>query len=340
MDQVVCGPSFIERLLQSIQDKLRLLRSGCLPADDLVGEGTERYFVSESSVYRILKEHDLITSPAYIVLKAANEFKDKTTRPNQLWQTDFTYLKVIGWGWFYLSTILDGYSRYIIAWKLCTTMKTTDVIDTLNLALQASGCDQAAVLHKPRLLSDNGSSYISGELADWLEDQQMDHVRGAPYQPQTQGKIERWHQTLKNRILLENYYLPGDLRHQIDAFVEHYNHHRYHESLQNLTPADVYFCRGQAILKQRERTKRKTIETRRLLHRKSAALSNQPDGQDTLPAQPALKPKTSGDGLAFYHKLSCARPNTKKDMKQTSKRVPRRRLYKVGLVATRHTSAR
>jgi len=232
---------------------------------------TEKYFVSEASVYRILKSYDLITSPAYVVLSAADEFRDKTTRPNQLWQTDFTYLKVIGWGWFYLSTILDDYSRYIIAWKLCTTMKSGDVTDTLNLALQASGCDQATVLHKPRLLSDNGASYISGELADWLEDRQMDHVRGAPYHPQTQGKIERWHQTLKNRILLENYYLPGDLRQKIDAFVEHYNHRRYHESLQDLTPADVYFGRGQAILKQRERIKRQTIETRRLLHRKSAA---------------------------------------------------------------------
>ena len=232
---------------------------------------TEKYFVSEASVYRILKSYDLITSPAYVVLSAADEFKDKTKRPNELWQTDFTYLKVIGWGWFYLSTILDDYSRYIIAWKLCTTMKTEDVTDTLDLALQASGCNQATVLHKPRLLSDNGSSYISGDLADWLEDQQMDHVRGAPYHPQTQGKIERWHQTLKNRILLENYYLPGDLRQQIDAFVDHYNHNRYHESLQNLTPADVYFGRGQSILQQRERIKRKTIETRRLLHRKSAA---------------------------------------------------------------------
>ena len=231
---------------------------------------TERYFVSEASVYRILKSYDLITSPTYVVLSTADKLKDKTSRPNQLWQTDFTYLKVISWGWFYLSTILDDYSRYIIAWKLCTTMKAEDVTDTLDLALQASGCDQATVLHKPRLLLDNGANYISGELADWLEDQQMDHVRGAPYHPQTQGKIERWHQTLKNRILLENHYLPDDLRQKIDAFVEHYNHRRYHESLQNLTPADVYFGRGQASLKQGESIKRKTIETQRLLHRKSA----------------------------------------------------------------------
>ena len=232
---------------------------------------TESYFVSEASVYRVLKAHDLITSPAFIVIKAASEFKDKTTAINQLWQTDFTYLKVLGWGWFYLSTILDDYSRYIIAWKLCTNMRTEDVTDTLDLALQASGCDQVHVLHKPRLLSDNGSSYVSGELAEWLQDKGMKHSRGAPYHPQTQGKIERWHQTLKNRILLENYFLPGDLEAQIEAFVDHYNHQRYHESLKNVTPSDVYFGRAQAILNKRERIKRKTLEHRRLQHRKLAA---------------------------------------------------------------------
>ena len=232
---------------------------------------SKAYFVSEATVYRLLKAHDLITSPAFIVMKAANEFKDKTTAPNQMWQTDFTYFKITGWGWYYLSTILDDFSRYVIAWKLCTTMKAEDVTDTLELALTASGCDQVHIRHKPRLLSDNGSSYISEELAEWLDEQRMSHVRGAPYHPQTQGKIERWHQTLKNRILLENYYLPGDLETQIAAFIEHYNHQRYHESLENLTPADVYFGRGQAILLERARIKRKTIAQRRLLHQKMAA---------------------------------------------------------------------
>ncbi|NIZ63252.1 IS3 family transposase, partial [Sedimentitalea sp. CY04] len=231
----------------------------------------ESYFVSEASTYRILKAHDLITSPAFIVIKAAVEFKDKTTAINQLWQTDFTYLKIIGWGWFYLSTILDDYSRYIISWKLCTNMRAEDVTDTLDLALQVSGCDQVHVVHKPRLLSDNGSSYVSGDLAEWLQDKGMKHSRGAPYHPQTQGKIERWHQTLKNRILLENYFLPGDLEGQIEAFVDHYNHQRYHESLNNVTPADVYFGRDKAILEQRERIKQKTLEARRLHHRKHAA---------------------------------------------------------------------
>ena len=232
---------------------------------------TKNYFVSEASVYRLLKAQDLITSPAFIVIKAADEFKDKTTAPNQLWQTDFTYFKIIGWGWFYLSTILDDYSRYIIAWKLCTTMKAGDVTETLKLALEASGCNSIEVAHKPRLLSDNGSSYISGDLADWLEDQGMDHVRGAPYHPQTQGKIERWHQTLKNRILLENYYLPGDLEGQIGAFVEHYNNSRYHESIGNVTPADVYFGRDTAIIQRREKIKNLTIQKRRLNHQQQAA---------------------------------------------------------------------
>jgi putative transposase len=231
----------------------------------------QRYFVSEASVYRLLKAHDLITSPAFIVVKAADEFHTKTTAPNQLGQTDFTYLKVIGWGWFYLSTVLDDFSRYVIAWKLCTGMAASDVTDTLELALAASGCDQARVRHRPRLLSDNGPSYIAGELAEWLTERAIDHVRGAPCHPQTQGKIERWHQTLKNRILLENYYLPGELEAQVEAFVAHYNHQRYHESLRNLTPADVYFGRGQTILLDRERIKRNTIQQRRLIHQQHAA---------------------------------------------------------------------
>jgi len=229
------------------------------------------YFVSEASVYRLLKAHDLITSPAYVVIKAADAFHTRTTRPNQMWQTDSTYFKIIGWGWVYLSTVLDDFSRYIIAFKLCSTMRAEDVTDTLDMALAASGCDQAHVHHKPRLLSDNGPSYIAGELADYIEAQAMSHVRGAPLHPQTQGKIDRWHQTLKNRTLLENYFLPRDLERQIGTFVEHYNHRRYHDSLNNVTPADAYFGRAAAIIRPCVRTKRRTIEHRRLQHRKLAA---------------------------------------------------------------------
>ena len=232
---------------------------------------TKGSFVSEATVYRLLKDHGLITSPAFILMKAADRFANPTTAPNQLWQTDFTYLKVIGWGWFYLSTVLDDFSRYILAWKLCTTMSATDVSDTLQVALQGSGLNQVKVLHRPRLLSDNGPSYVSSELGEWLEDNGIRHIRGRPYHPMTQGKIERYHRSMKNRILLENYYLPGQLEHSIEEFVEYYNNCRYHESLDNLTPADVYFGRGQAILDRREKIKRKTIEQRRRLHQQAIA---------------------------------------------------------------------
>jgi transposase InsO family protein len=204
-------------------------------------------------------------------MKAADRFANPTTAPNQLWQTDFTYLKVIGWGWFYLSTVLDDFSRYILAWKLCTTMAATDVSDTLQAALQASGLDQVKVPHRPRLLSDNGPSYLSSELGQWLENKGIKHIRGRAYHPMTQGKIERYHRSMKNRILLENYYLPGQLEQSIGEFVEHYNNRRYHESLDNLTPADVYFGRAPAILKRRETIKRKTIEQRRRLHQQAIA---------------------------------------------------------------------
>ena len=134
-----------------------------------------------------------------------------------------------------------------------------------------AGLDQADVKQRPRLLSDNGPSYVSSSFADWLEDHGIEHTRGKPYHPQTQGKIERWHQTLKNRILLENYFLPGDLKGQIGRFVTHYNHRRYHESLQNLTPADVYYGRAQSILNRRERIKQKTLNLRRLKYHNKAA---------------------------------------------------------------------
>ncbi len=174
-------------------------------------------------------------------------------------------------GWYYLSTVLDDFSRYVVASKLCTTMAASDVTETLEVALEASGLDQVKVRHRPRLLSDNGPSYIAKDLADWLDGQGMRHSHGKPYHPQTQGKIERWHLSLKSRILLENYYLPGELEQALANFVDHYNHRRYHENMDNLTPADVYFGRGQNILDMRKEIKHKTIEQRRRNHFKRAA---------------------------------------------------------------------
>ena len=130
---------------------------------------TEKYFVSETSVYHLLKSLDLITSPAFIAIKAADEFRDKTTESSQLCQTDFTYLKVMGWDWMCPSTKLDDYSRYMNAWKLCTTMKTSDVTYTLDVALQASGCDQAHVMNKPRRYRTTGQvTSLASSLNGWV----------------------------------------------------------------------------------------------------------------------------------------------------------------------------
>lgn len=226
----------------------------------------EDYFISESSVYRILKDFDLVASPAFLMVPARDKFEHPTTRVNELWQTDFTQFKVQGWGWYYLSTVLDDYSRYILAWKMTTTMGSEDVKDTLEIALEKTGLQQVKVKHRPRLLSDNGPCYISNALKDYLQQNQIEHVRGAPYHPMTQGKIERYHRSMKNVVLLSNYYYPWELEQAIAAFVEYYNHQRYHESLQNLTPEDVYLGREKEVLSRREKIKQQTLAQRRAHH--------------------------------------------------------------------------
>ncbi len=227
---------------------------------------THGAFISESSVYRILKDYDLITSPAYIVLSAADEYRHKTKRVHELWQTDFTYFKILGWGWYYLSTILDDYSRYIITWMLCSAMAADDVKNTLELAVTKTGMSGVKVRHRPRLLSDNGPCYIAGDLKQYLEEKDIKHVRGRPYHPMTQGKIERYHRTLKNVVNLENHYLPWQLEHRIKGFVEYYNNERVHESLNNLTPADVFHGRTREIIGARDLVKIQTMRNRRRLN--------------------------------------------------------------------------
>src|SRR5258707_11981256 len=145
----------------SAEEKIRIVLEG-LRGEENISELCRREGIAASMYYGWSKE-----------------FKDKTTAINQLWQTDFTYLKITGWGWYYLSTVLDDFSRYIVAWKLCATMCAEDVTATLDLALSASGLDHVTVVQRPRLLSDNRSSYVAGDLAKWLEDKGMEQGRGA-----------------------------------------------------------------------------------------------------------------------------------------------------------------
>lgn len=219
-----------------------------------------KYYISESSVYRILKANGLITTPSFRIMSASDSFHDKTTAVNQMWQTDFTYFKIAGWGWYYLSTILDDYSRFIVTWKLCSNMKAKDVTETLDEALSVANIPKES---GPKLLSDNGSCYISNELASYIDENNMVHVRGRPLHPQTQGKIERYHRSMKNIVKLDVFHSPGQLEKKLEEFVEFYNYHRYHESLQNVTPADVYFGVSERKLNKRIKTKNKTMEARK-----------------------------------------------------------------------------
>jgi len=217
-------------------------------------------FVSESSVYRILKDKGLITTPAFMMIKAADEYKDKTHRVNEMWQTDFTYFKIPGWGWYYLSTVLDDYSRFIVHWQLCKSMKSDDVMDTINEAMLKANLKPG---EKPKLLSDNGSCYIANDFKTYLESQDIKHIRGSVCHPQTQGKIERYHRSMKNVIKLDVYYSPMELEAALRKFVYYYNYERYHESLNNVTPADMYYGKAARTLERRKKIKQKTLRDRK-----------------------------------------------------------------------------
>jgi putative transposase len=226
----------------------------------------EGYFISETSVYRMLKGYDLITSPAFDLVKAGDRFETPTKRVNEMWQTDFTQFKVVSWGWYYLCTALDDFSRYILAWRLAPTMAATDVQETLQLALDLTGIEHVQVKHRPRLLSDNGPAFIAEALADYLKPLQIHQVHGRAHHPQTQGKIERYHRSMKSVVKLNTFYFPWELEQAIADFVAYYNTVRYHESLDNVTPADVYFGRQQEVLTQREIIKQRTLQQRRRHH--------------------------------------------------------------------------
>lgn len=230
------------------------------------------YFVSDSSVYRILKSYDLIQHPAFEVMTAKDKFENPTRRVNEMWQTDFTQFKVIDWGWYYLSTVLDDYSRYIVGWKLSPTENAKDAEETLKLALKYADIEKVKVYHRPRLLSDNGPAYHAIALAKFLKTWRIKHIHGAPYHPMTQGKIERWHRSMKNVVKLQNYYSPHELEKAISAWVKYYNNDRFHESLENVTPADVYFGRQKEILKQRNLLKEQTLANRRQQYLQSVAV--------------------------------------------------------------------
>jgi len=220
------------------------------------------WYVSESTVFRLLKREGVIKPAEIIGFKAAKEYRRKTTRPNELWASDCCHLRVIDWGWYYLETVMDDFSRFILGWDLKVDMSGSSLQDVVQQAVDMTGMTDVPVEDRTVLLSDNGAGYISQQFNHHLHLVGIRHITASPFHPQTNGKIERYHRTVKGEINRVPYDMPGELKEAIRAFIEYYNYKRYHEGLGNVTPYDVYTGRYLEIIRKRKEVKSITLEAR------------------------------------------------------------------------------
>jgi transposase InsO family protein len=231
------------------------------------------FAVSESTVYRILRREGLVKRQE-TQLSAANEYHTKTTRPHQMWATDASYFRVVGWGYYYLVTVMDDYSRFILSWKLQKDMSANSLIEVIQEAVDATGMTEVPVEDRTRLLSDNGAGYVSRAFRGYLNLVGIRHILAAPFHPQTNGKLERYHQSIKREVNQVPYELPGQLERAIADFVEYYNFRRYHKALGNVTPSDVLQGRREQILQRRKEVQIQTINRRRYYNQNPRELVN------------------------------------------------------------------
>ena len=218
--------------------------------------------VGESTVYRLLKREGLVKPPVMQLL-AGKEYQRKTTGPHQMWATDASYFRVSGWGYYYMVTVMDDYSRSILAWKLQVDMTADSLIEVVQVAVDITGMTEVPLEDRTRLLSDNGSGYVSRAFRDYLSLVGIRHIRAAPYHPQTNGKLERYHQSIKQEVNQVPYEAPSDLEEAISGFVDYYNNRRYHKALGNVTPDDVLHERREEILITRREVKAQTLAQRK-----------------------------------------------------------------------------
>ncbi len=233
----------------------------------------EGFAVSESTVYRILRREGLVKRQE-TQLTAAREYHTKTMRPHQMWATDASYFRVVGWGYYYLVTVMDDYSRFNLAWKLQKDMSANSLIEVIQEAVDTTDMTEVPVEDRTKLLSDNGAGYISRAFRDYLQLVGIGHIRAAPFHPQTNGKVERYQQSLKREVNQIPYEAPSQLDKAIADFVDYYNYRRYHKALGDVTPADVLYGRREQILERRKEVRIQTINRRRNYNRSLRELAN------------------------------------------------------------------
>jgi RNA-directed DNA polymerase len=220
------------------------------------------FTVSEATVYRVLKRHGLNRSITLVGFPAGKEFRVKTTAPNLLWQSDASYYFVVGWGWYYSIEVLEDFARFMLASDLKPDMTADSISDVVEQAIAFTGMRQVPVENRTKLLSDHGSGYLARAFEEYLRMLEIRHIYCAPHHPQTNGKIERFHETLRARMNLLVYTSPDELSRTMQDFIDYYNHRRYHEAIGNVTPADVYYGRREQILRRRAEQKQRTIDQR------------------------------------------------------------------------------
>ena len=228
----------------------------------------QRFSVSESTVYRMLKAKGLIAPRPLPQYPAAKEWRHKTARPNEMWQIDATNFFVVGWGYYKLIPVLDDYSRKIVAWELMPDESADSISQAMESAVEAAGVK--SMDPKPVLLSDNGSGFTADILADYLKVHGIRHIFGKPYHPQTQGKVERFNRRIKEGICLMVYCSPEELQKSLAEGITLYNA-TPHEALKNVSPNDVYQGRREEILKQRQEKKQWTLARRKIMNLEPAA---------------------------------------------------------------------
>jgi len=212
-------------------------------------------------------------------LLAGKEYQRKTSGPHQMWATDASYFRVVNWGYYYIVTVMDDYSRFILAWelqleKLQLDMTSDSLIQVVQLAIDVTGMTEVPLEDRTRLLSDNGSGYVSRAFRDYLGLVGIRHILAAPYHPQINGKLERYHQSIKQEVNQVPYEVPGDLKVATSGFVDYNNNRRYHKALGNVTPDDVLKGRRDGILIRRREVKAQTLRWRQRYNRQRRESSN------------------------------------------------------------------